>query len=171
VKTLLLGDSLLAWHDWSALLGQHLNHALPGESTDGLLYRLNRSLSASPECVVLLIGTNDLLQHTPLEHLEENYVELLSALLDIPRLIVVAVPPVASGAHTAGVNAAIITFNGWLREQGWKYGFTYADLHRALAAGEGLDPAYTTDGIHFNDAGYERFERLLREALAEAADA
>ncbi len=170
MTTLLLGDSLTAWNDWQEVVGPHLNHALPGESTDGLLYRLHRSLSTFPERVILLIGTNDLLQHTPVEMVIHNYTQILSELLEVKQLFVLSVPPVAAGVQTAEVNAAINTFNAWLQEQLWKYGFKYVDLHAALSdPSGGIDPRCTTDGIHLTPEGYARWETLLAEAI-EAAD-
>ena len=168
MKTVLLGDSLTAWHDWQECLGPNLNHALPGETTEDLLYRLERSLSAAPERVILMIGTNDLLQRTPLESIKHNYTRLLAELIEIEALYIVSVPPVADTPHATEINADIIALNDWLKEQLWKYGFTYVDLHAEMTGEDyAIVPGLTVDGVHFSDAGYTLFERLLKAALDE----
>lgn len=167
MKTLLLGDSLTAWHEWQECLGPHINHAVPGETTEGLLYRLGRSLSASPERIFLMIGTNDLLQNIPMEKIRANYEQLLNELLEIEQLYILSVPPVEEASQTAGINDAIVDLNRWVREQLWKYGFVYVDLHNALAEGKGIRGEYTTDGVHLSEAGYAVCERMLGEILEE----
>jgi lysophospholipase L1-like esterase len=165
MTTLLLGDSLTAWHDWHGLVGKHLNHGIPGDTTEGLLRRLPRSLSAKPERVVLTIGTNDLLQQIPLETVKENYLDILNELLDIEQLVVFTVPPVADAP---AVNELIIALNHWLMEQTWKYHFHFVDLYHALVNKENvLKPEYTTDGVHLSSAGYAVWEEVLKEALEE----
>jgi lysophospholipase L1-like esterase len=165
MTTLLLGDSLTAWHEWHDLLGSHLNHGIPGDTTEGLLRRLHRSLSARPERVVLLIGTNDLLQQIPLENIKKNYLGILNELLEVEQLIVFTIPPVSDAPS---VNEQIISLNHWLMEQTWKYHFHFADLYHALAGeGNALKPEYTTDGVHLSSAGYAAWEKLLRDALEE----
>ena len=169
MRTLLLGDSLTAWHDWSDLLGPHLNHGIPGDTTDGLLYRLQRSLSANPERIILMIGTNDLIQQTPLEVVTHNYTRLLSELLEIEHLFVLSVPPVADAPHTTAINADIAALNEWLKEQIWKYGFTYVDVYGAMVDGhQAIRPEFTVDGVHLSDAGYAVWEKLLKEAIGDA---
>ncbi len=167
MKTLLLGDSLTAWHDWSGLLGAHLNHGVPGDTTEGLLQRLPRSLTARPERVILTIGSNDLLQQLPLENVKENYLDILNELLEIETLIVFTIPPVIDAP---AVNEQIIALNHWLMEQTWKYHFHYVDLYHALAGSDNtLKSEYTTDGVHLSDAGYAVWETKMKAALEEAA--
>ena len=166
MKTLLLGDSLTAWHDWHDLLGEHLNHGVPGDTTEGLLRRLPRSLSSRPERVILAIGTNDLLQQTPPESVKEHYLDILNELLDVEQLIVLSVPPVADAPL---VNERIIALNHWLMEQTWKYHFHFVDLYRALSGGgNALKQEYTTDGVHLSEAGYAAWETVLKAGLEEA---
>lgn len=168
MKTIMLGDSLTAWHDWHDAVGSHLNHGIPGDTTDGLLYRLNRSLSAAPDRIILMIGTNDLLQHTPLEIVEHNYTQLLAELIEIDTLYVLSIPPVFDAPYTRSVNDAILKFNTWLREQLWKFGFTYVDLHTEMAGeNHAIRPELTVDGVHLSDDGYTLAERLLKKALNE----
>jgi lysophospholipase L1-like esterase len=168
MTTLLLGDSLTAWHDWHELLGKHLNHGIPGDTTEGLLLRLPRSLSAAPERVVLTIGTNDLLQGIPLQTVKDHYSQILNELLEVERLFVCAVPPVIDEPRTREVNENIIALNHWVREQLWKYGFVYVDLyHATVGKNSALKPEYTTDGVHLSSAGYAVWEEVLKEALEE----
>ena len=167
MRTLLIGDSLTAWNDWQEVVGTHINHGVPGDTTDGLLLRLQRSLSAKPDRVIMMIGTNDLLMHTPPERVKQNYSQLLNELLEIEHLYILYVPPVENTPYTETVYETIMALNFWLREQQWKYGFVYVDLHGELSGGMGIKPEYTDDGVHLSDAGYKVWERVLKEALEE----
>ncbi len=166
MRTLLLGDSLTAWHDWDDVVGTHQNHGIPGDTTDGLLYRLKRSLASGPERVILMIGTNDLLQHTPLEYVKENYSRLLDELAHIPQRYVLSVIPVIDEPYTVRVNEEIVTLNRWLQVQAEQKGFIYVDLYGAMAEHNNtLKPAYTVDGVHLSEEGYGVWERVLHGVL------
>jgi lysophospholipase L1-like esterase len=166
MRTLMLGDSLTAWNDWQKAVGTHLNHGVPGDTTADLLRRIPRALSTRPDRIVLLIGTNDVIQGVPMETLTHHYTQILSELLECEALFVLSVPPLEGGTVTAPFNTAICQLNDWIREQMWKYGFSFVDLHAALQGDDGtLDPTLTTDGVHLSEAGYRRFGQLLAEAF------
>ena len=82
---LFLGDSLTDYHDWGHF-GKHFNAGIAGDTTDGLLYRMEYILDKKPATVVLMIGINDLLQGVSLEQLKQNYLKVLDSLKKIKQL-------------------------------------------------------------------------------------
>lgn len=167
MTTLMIGDSLTAWNDWQETVGQHLNHGVPGDTTGGLLTRLQRSLSADPDRVIMMIGTNDFMMHTPVDMVKANYSRLLDELAGIQHLYILSVAPVEESPYTQNINENIIALNHWLKVQSEKYSYTYVDVHRKLlGSGIGIKPEFTDDGVHLTEAAYEVWQQLLKEALA-----
>ena len=165
MRTLLIGDSLTAWNDWQDTVGQHLNHGVPGDTTHGLLSRLERSLSAEPDRIILMIGTNDLLQHIPLDFIKQHYEQILEKLKAVEQCYILSVVPVMDAPYTTTINENIIALNHWLKSQANNYGYTYIDLHSKMSSGMGINPEYTDDGVHLTEEGYSVWEKVLKETL------
>jgi lysophospholipase L1-like esterase len=162
----MIGDSLTAWNDWQEVVGQHLNHGIPGDTSDGLLFRLERSLSANPDRVILMIGTNDLVQHIPLDFIKKSYTKILEKLTEVKERYVLSVIPVNDAPHTVSINENIIALNHWIKSQADSYGFTYIDLHSKMAqGGVGINPEYTDDGVHLTEEAYAVWEKVLKETM------
>ena len=166
MTTLMIGDSLTTWNNWQEIVGKHINHGVPGDTTGGLLTRLKRSLSAEPDRVIMMIGTNDFMMHTPLDMVKDNYTRLLDELAGIEHLYILSVAPVEESPYTLTINENIIALNHWLKAQSEKYSYTYVDVHRELlGSGIGIKPEFTDDGVHLTEAAYEVWERVLATTL------
>jgi lysophospholipase L1-like esterase len=80
----LVGDSIIeGWHtladDCAELRVKFANRGVGGDTTPNLVYRLQEDvLSLDPRALVILIGTNDLSEHTSPEQIANNYRELLA---------------------------------------------------------------------------------------------
>lgn len=80
-------------------------------------------------------------------------------------LHLVTLPPARGGY--AALNPHVVTFNRELAKLAAETGSRLIDLHRELADERGeLPAALTGDGLHWNDAGYERVGKLLQRSLA-----
>lgn len=162
---LFLGDSLTAFHDWQDF-GGHYNAGVPGDTTEGLLYRLGYLLDKGPHTVVLMIGINDLLQGVNLETVKTNYRLIIESLEDVGRVILLSNLPITRFADADGLNAKVIVLNMFLKELASTHGLTYLDLYACFKDESGkLKEAYTTDGVHLTAMGYEVWEEQLTSIL------
>ena len=161
-----LGDSITQdgqWSEWFPDLNV-TNMGVGGSTTDDVLARFDEVVAARPDEIVLLIGTNDLGTRQTVEHLVRN-IETLCVNLrrELPgsRMLVQSVMP--RGREYA---QRIQEANIHLRQFSSTVHAQFLDLWPALALEDGeLNPAYSDDRLHLNDAGYEAWLLELRPAL------
>ena len=165
-KVLFLGDSLTAHGDWQAWFPdvQTLNFGVSGDTTDDVMARLGSVVEADPDEVILLVGTNDLGTRHTVEHLVRNVQSILVDLRrDLPgsRMLVQSVMP--RGREFAD---RIQEANIHLRQFCATVHAQYLDLWPVLALPDGeLNPMFSDDRLHLNDAGYEAWLSELRPGL------
>ena len=123
-----------------------------------------------PDAVALLVGTNDLGQRKSVEHLVRNIEYLLVTLrrgLPGTRMLVQSIMP--RGAEFA---ERIHDANRHLRQFAPSVNAQYLDLWPALVGpGDEIDPAFSDDRVHLNDAGYEAWLSELRPGIERLDDA
>ncbi|ROQ07659.1 MULTISPECIES: GDSL-type esterase/lipase family protein [unclassified Curtobacterium] len=163
---LFLGDSITAQGSWDSWLPdeQTLNQGISGDTTDGVLARLDAVVAEQPEVIVLLIGTNDFGNHrASAEHVVRNVETILVTLRrELPgvRLLLVSVLP-RQAEYTAKIEEA----NRHLRQFVATCHAQYLDAWPALADGDHLDDRFTDDGLHLTDEGYRAYLDELVPAL------
>jgi hypothetical protein len=79
---IMLGDSITWLADWNALLPgiSVANRGIPGDTTRGVLSRLDAVLAIHAKCAALLIGVNDVLSGVPTDLIAANYAAIVSRL-------------------------------------------------------------------------------------------
>ncbi|MBT1622214.1 hypothetical protein KK101_05875 [Curtobacterium flaccumfaciens pv. oortii] len=163
---LFLGDSITAQGSWDTWLPdeQTLNQGISGDTTDGVLARLDAVIAEQPEVIVLLIGTNDFGNHrASAEHVVRNVETILVTLRrELPgvRLLLVSVLP-RQAEYTTKIEEA----NRHLRQFVATCHAQYLDAWPALADGDHLDDRFTDDGLHLTDEGYRAYLDELVPAL------
>jgi lysophospholipase L1-like esterase len=147
---LFLGDSITEQGDWDTWLpDEHtLNQGIGGDTTDGVLTRLDAVVAEQPEVIVLLIGTNDFGNHrASAEHVVRNVETILVTLRrELPgvRLLLVSILPRQAEYATK--------------------------IEQALADGDHLDARFTEDGLHLTEEGYRALVGELVPALERVRD-
>ncbi len=171
----LVGSSHLEWFDAERLLPafRFVNRAIAsdrlGLGARGILHRLNESVfDVQPRMIVFNNSVNDLgeLWRTgapPVAAIRQAYEQVIGAIragaADVPLLIVNELP---TCGRFAGLNPLIAAFNPYIAEVARRHGCGHLDIHSVIVneAGE-LPAALTTDGLHLNEAGYEKFAEKL----------
>jgi len=67
-EIVMLGDSLTEWGNWHELVPEHrvINRGIAGDTSSGVLDRLQEVIERRPKVVFVMIGTNDIgLQSAP----------------------------------------------------------------------------------------------------------
>lgn len=182
-KVVLMGNSIT--EGW---IGKHpeffsshgyVSRAISGQTTSQMLVRFRADVvELHPQVVVICAGTNDIAQNTgyiSLEHILDN----LQSMVDLARAhgirpILCSVPPAGDFSWNPGLEPApkIIRLNEMIKAYADEEGIPYVDYHTQMATENGaMIAAYTYDGVHPAEAGYEVMERILppvvEQVLAE----
>jgi lysophospholipase L1-like esterase len=166
-----LGDSITQGGDWGAWFPELncVNLGVGGNTTEDVLSRLEGVVAARPDEIVLLIGTNDLGMRRSVESLVRNIQSILVDLRrDLPgsRMLVQSIMP--RGREFAD---RIRDANIHLRQFSATVHAQFLDLWPTMALEDGeLNPTYSDDRLHLNEAGYEAWLSELRPALVRLRD-
>ncbi len=175
-QTIIIGDSMVAYLNLSSyrLNDQVINQGIAGDTTEGVMYRLNLVKRLKPKSVILSIGSNDLvlLYHTP-EAIVKNIISIKNQLeseLKI-KVYVFSMTPVLRDHIISNMdyidsrtNVELEHINHLLKKHIKEEQFfnVYDDL---LDENSHLNLRYTTDGIHLNKAGYEFYIKYIKSVL------
>jgi lysophospholipase L1-like esterase len=163
-KIALLGDSMIAYMPLKVFGIQDivLNLGIPGDTTIGVLKRLEDLYPLSPSRVILNIGSNDIvLTDLPPSKTVDHILEIKDTLESKGiHVTVVSMTPVLRNHPLSNMdyiqhrtNADLIKINQKLIEM--LPHDSYIDVFTDLLNESGaLDVSYTTDGIHLNSKGY-----------------
>ena len=167
--TILAGDSLSLWFPSELLPSDRiwLNQSISGETSIGLLKRLNLLDNTEPQAVFVMIGINDLTKGTSDQELLDSHKQIITALKQAhpnSKIVVQSILP-----HGANLDAAlekrqqlleisnerIHTLNQTIETIAKDAGVAYLDLQSLVVDDEGyLRSEFTTDGLHLNRQGY-----------------
>ena len=164
----LAGDSLSLWFPGDLLPSDHiwLNQGISGETSGGLLKRLNLFDPTQPEVIFVMIGINDLIRGLPDETLLANQREIIRYLRQThpnSQIVVQSILPHAGAAASWQgrdrlqdiPNDRIRALNRELAEIASSEQVNFLDLHPLFTNSQGdLHPNLSTDGLHLSEDGY-----------------
>ena len=166
--TVLVGDSLSLWFPPELLPeGKNwLNQGISGETSNGLLKRLNIFDRTQPEVIFVMIGINDLIRGVSDRVILDNQRQIINYLRNkhpTAQIVVQSILP--HGAEEATwkgreklltvANSRIPELNQQLQSICTKKGVKYLDLYPLFTNKQGnLRREFTTDGLHLSPEGY-----------------
>ncbi len=166
--TILVGDSLSLWFPNELLPKDRnwLNQGISGETSTGLLKRLNIIDRTHPETILVMIGINDLVQGVSDEIILGNQRRIILYLHRVhPKTQIVVQAILPHGGQQANwegrekllaiPNSRIRNLNQQLQSIAAAEGVKYLNLYPLFANQQGeLRPELSTDGLHLNPQGY-----------------
>lgn len=166
--TVLAGDSLSMWFPPKLLPVDRiwLNQGISGETTVGLLKRLQLFDRTQPDSVFVMIGINDLLKGASDEGILDNQRQIIRDLRwahPKAQVVVQSILPHSDEQTTwenrdrllAIPNSRIRDINRRLKEIANAENALYLDLYPMFADADGnLQTELSTDGLHLNERGY-----------------
>lgn len=165
-EIVMLGDSLTEWGNWHELVPgfRVVNRGIAGDTSSGVLDRLQEVIDRRPEMVFVMVGTNDIGLQVPPENVLRNLREIVT------RLRAASIVPVAQsilfrGGWPQADNAAIAAVNAALADFCAAQGVRFLDLNAAMAPNGRLSDEMTYDGLHLTAAAY----RVWRDAVVRVA--
>ena len=161
-----IGDSLTEGYDVSSYYQEYkvVNRGIGGDTTHGLLARLDESIyQISPKVVVMLIGANNF------QTMFENYEELIISIKqNLPDSYLVICSLTSMGKEW-GRNNHLAAFNNVkIKSLAQKHECPFVDLYTPLLNMETNEifEHYTTDGGHLTADGY----KVLTENIKPVVD-
>lgn len=168
------------------------NAGYNGNNTADLLVRLEKDVTThAPDLVVLMIGTNDMLNERNMlsvDSFERNYERLIQSLIHKSDLVVMTIPPVYStyiaerdpafAGSGDGPEKKVDSANGVVRRLAERHHLPLIDLHRILIACGGADSSRESlfqneansgiaDGVHPTYSGYRVIAAAVFQTLGE----
>ncbi len=176
-EIIFLGNSITDGCEWSELLDNPnvKNRGISGDTTEGVLYRLNEVTRSKPAKVFLLIGINDLSRSVPKDTVFSNICKIANRIRkDSPKtkVFVQSILPVSDSFglfknHTNKTDEVL-----WVNAQlkGWcaKENIAFIDLYSRFKSSdsEKLNPKFTNDGLHLLGDGYFLWVEIIKPYLS-----
>ncbi|KQU61931.1 GDSL family lipase [Sphingomonas sp. Leaf339] len=182
-RIVFMGDSITqGWIDKvpAFFTPGRLDRGIGGQTTPQMVLRFRQDvIDLKPAVVQIMAGTNDIAGNTGPMTIEQTHANIMTmaelARAHGIRVILASIPPADHFPWRPGLATAprIAQTNAWLKDYAARTGATYADYWTALHDGQALKAAYTYDGVHPNDAGYQVMapvaEAAIKAALAKPA--
>jgi lysophospholipase L1-like esterase len=158
-----LGDSMTDEGHWHQLFPQLnlVNRGIGGDTTTGILNRIDQVTALDPPTIFLMIGTNDLCFNRAIPDIITNYDKILGILhqrLPNTKIYVESVLPFNNHIFPSvylRTNENIKILNVGIKRLAQTYNDPYIDLTKYFSDKDGRLPAeYTVDGLHLNEKGY-----------------
>ena len=162
-----LGDSITEGGPWEELFPdlRVRNRGIGGDTTDGVLARLEQVTRAEPAKVFLLIGTNDSFRGSSEDEIVTNIIEILDTLKEQTPDTEVYLQSVLPRAPS--YRAQIEALNLRLAEVALEHGAEWIDLYPAFLDPEsgGIRSELSNDELHLLGPGYALWKEQVESAV------
>lgn len=172
-----LGNSLTQGGDWAAWFPKYkpANRGISGDNTAGVLARLNEITESKPAKIFLMIGINDISQNYKNDYLCKNFEKIIRGILtESPEttIYIQSILPVNNDFRRydrlINKEKQIITLNNRLIKLCNKENIIFVNLYPLFILNKNkLNPAYTTDGLHLNEKGYQVWVKAISDLIEE----
>lgn len=169
---LFIGDSLTEWFDLDKYFpGIHIvNEGIAGDTSYGLLERIDEIMSIPAARIFMMIGVNDILNGYLKDDIIENHQLLLEDIhtqSNRSQIIAQSLLPVnlSMSGLASYLNDIIREINEALRAYCEDCRVQYLNLYPSFLLNNELNSRYTTDGVHLSRAGYALWAEKLKPLL------
>jgi len=169
-----LGDSITEECEWAELLENTRikNRGISGDTTMGILHRLEDIVIAQPAKIFLMVGINNLIHcQQSSAKIMTDYKKIVTEICDRSpqtEIFIQSVLPI--NRAKSGLNLSdreIAQLNSCLQELATKYSLTYIDLYSHLSDEQHqLNECYTLDGVHLNGQAYSIWKQVIEKYVS-----
>jgi len=177
-KVIIIGDSMVAYLNLNkfGLAKEIINQGIAGDTTIGVIDRLDLVTRLNPSKVILSIGSNDIvLTNLTLKETVENIIKIKEEIEEksSSKVYVMNLTPVLRDHEITNMdyvshrtNEDIKFINHELKKRIVED--QYINIFDELTDQNGnLSLKYTTDGIHLNPLGYEIYSKILNQIIKQ----
>jgi lysophospholipase L1-like esterase len=168
-STVMIGDSLTDGAEWKEMFpgSAVVNRGVDGDTTAGVLRRMDGITSARARKAFVMIGINDFKEGRTVDAVFNDYRGIVSRLGEAGMKVFVQSTVLcneAKGEWTgcAAVQGKLVELNRRLAGLA-SANVTFIDINAGLAGPGGLKPELTYDGVHLNGEGY----RIWRDEISK----
>lgn len=170
-----LGDSTINFfkHENYFENNNIINRGIPGDTTSGVINRLEQIIKIDPEIIIISIGSNDILLKRTTTEIVQSILKIkymLNEQLPDAKVYLLSLIPVLDDKEITNYNYLSNRNNDIIDEINNNLNiFTnIIDVSGCLKDdNNNLNKLYTYDGVHLNDKGYLIFSRELSENIKE----
>ncbi|MEZ8353375.1 SGNH/GDSL hydrolase family protein [Vibrio splendidus] len=164
----MFGDSITEWAPWADIFRDvsMVNRGLAGDTTTGMLRRIDTTLNVKPKLVCFMAGINDLAQGYDVEHIYQNYIDMLKVWQENDIRILVQ-STLYVGSKLQGLNPSVELLNSKISEYCSQQGIAFLDVNSVLSPNQLLSNEYSCDDLHLNAKAYQVWAEVLQPTVAE----
>jgi len=164
----MFGDSITEWAPWADIFRDisMVNRGLAGDTTTGMLRRIDTTLNVKPKLVCFMAGINDLAQGYDVDHIYQNYIDMLKVWQENDIRILVQ-STLYVGSKLQGLNSSVELLNSKISEYCSQQGIAFLDVNSVLSPNQILSNEYSCDDLHLNAKAYQVWAEVLQPAIAE----
>ena len=150
------------------------NRGISGDTTEGVLNRIDEVVESKPKKIFLLIGINDIGNGVESETIINNYNKIIKSIKDSSpdtKIYVQSILPCNSKLmddnerNNRRTSKNILEINDDILKLCQKNNVTYIDLTPSFSYKNELKKEYTEDGVHLNGNGYLLWIKLIKEYI------
>lgn len=174
---IMIGNSITDGAEWweQFQMTNVKNRGISGDIVRGVASRLEPYIEGRPAKMFLLIGINDIMRGADVDSVYKQYVALVDKIrTEMPdtKLYVQSVLPIniVYGLFLGlkDKDDMVVDLNTRLAALADEKGFTWIDLHSAMADEEGHMPRkYSNDGLHLLGEGYMKWTEVIMPYVLE----
>ncbi|WP_061037601.1 SGNH/GDSL hydrolase family protein [Vibrio coralliirubri] len=164
----MFGDSITEWAPWADIFRDvsMVNRGLAGDTTTGMLRRIDTTLNVKPKMVCFMAGINDLAQGYDVDHIYQNYINMLKVWQENDIRILVQ-STLYVGSKLQGLNPSVELLNSKISEYCSQQGITFLDVNSVLSPNQLLSNEYSCDDLHLNAKAYQAWAEILQPTIEE----
>ncbi|CDT32712.1 SGNH/GDSL hydrolase family protein [Vibrio coralliirubri] len=164
----MFGDSITEWAPWADIFRDisMVNRGLAGDTTTGMLRRIDTTLNVKPKLVCFMAGINDLAQGYDVDHIYQNYIDMLKVWQENDICILVQ-STLYVGSKLQGLNPSVELLNSKISEYCSQQGIAFLDVNSVLSPNQLLSNEYSCDDLHLNAKAYQVWAEVLQPTVAE----
>jgi lysophospholipase L1-like esterase len=164
-EIVMIGDSITERAEWSEMFPSVTiaNRGISGDTTRGLLNRMEGIFAVNATKAFLMAGINDLFANRTVPEIVDNYSQIIKLLLERGVKVYVQSTLLCNVHKTESCDAKMPLIHQLNHELSKisAPNLMYIDLNAALSDRTGLKDEFTDDGIHLNTKGYSAWRRQI----------
>lgn len=178
-KVVFMGDSITAQFKSLAQFPNVKNMGIGGYKSTELIPLVKELRLEQPDVLFLMVGINDFLCNKrywphgytiPFDKTYDALVDLITTNLPRTKVYLSSILPMRGRAegmlveeNIIGFNREIDVINQFIHQKAKAYKHTYLDLNTLFKKDGLLNEAYSQDGIHLSEKGYEVYLETLKK--------